>query len=286
MTTALYNPLACNGHGRENAAKLAEVLDEQISFKDIRETKISDIPAEDKIVICGGDGTISHFVNTFGEPERDIYYYPAGSGNDFTRDIGESSVILLNPYLKNLPTVEVKGKSYKVLNGVGYGIDGYCCEVGDEMRAKNPGKEINYTSIAIKGLLFHFKPANATVTVDGKEHKYKKAWLAPAMNGRYYGGGMCIAPEQDRLNAERKLSVVLMYGSGKLKTLMVFPSIFKGEHVKHTEMVEILTGHTIEVKFDRPTALQVDGETIKNVESYVIKSAAVAEKEKELAEAK
>lgn len=286
MTTALYNPLASNGRGRENAAKLAEVLDEQISFKDIRETKISDIPAEDKIVICGGDGTISHLVNTFGEPERDIYYYAAGSGNDFTRDIGETGVILLNPYLKNLPTVEVKGKSYKVLNGVGYGIDGYCCEVGDEQRAKNPGKEINYTSIAIKGLLFHFKPANATVTVDGKEHKFRKVWLAPAMNGRYYGGGMCIAPEQDRLNAERKLSVVVMHGSGKLKTLIVFPSIFKGEHVKHKEMVEILTGHTIEVKFDRPTALQVDGETIKNVESYVIKSAVVAEKEKEFAEVK
>ncbi|MGN0669256.1 MAG: diacylglycerol/lipid kinase family protein [Oscillospiraceae bacterium] len=286
MTTALYNPLASNGRGRENAAKLAEVLDEQISFKDIREAKISDIPAEDKIVICGGDGTISHLVNTIGEPERDIYYYAAGSGNDFTRDIGENGVILLNPYLKNLPTVEVKGKSYKVLNGVGYGIDGYCCEVGDEMRAKNPGKEINYSGIAIKGLLFHFKPANATVTVDGKEHKFKKVWLAPAMNGRYYGGGMCIAPEQDRLNAERKLSVVVMHGSGKLKTLVVFPSIFKGEHVKHTEMVEILTGHTIEVKFDRPTALQVDGETIKNVESYVIKSAAVAEKELEFAEAK
>ena len=286
MTTALYNPLASNGRGRENAAKLAEVLDEQISFKDIRETKISDIPAEDKIVICGGDGTISHLVNTFGEPERDIYYYAAGSGNDFTRDIGETGVILLNPYLKNLPTVEVKGKSYKVLNGVGYGIDGYCCEVGDEQRAKNPGKEINYAGIAIKGLLFHFKPANATVTVDGKEHKFRKVWLAPVMNGRYYGGGMCIAPEQDRLNAERKLSVVVMHGSGKLKTLIVFPSIFKGEHVKHKEMVEILTGHTIEVKFDRPTALQVDGETIKNVESYVIKSSAAAEKAKELAEAK
>lgn len=286
MTIALYNPLASNGRGRENAAKLAEVIDEQISFKDIRETKISDIPAEDKIVICGGDGTISHLVNTFGEPERDIYYYAAGSGNDFTRDIGESGVILLNPYLKNLPTVEVKGKSCKVLNGVGYGIDGYCCEVGDEQRAKNPGKEINYTSIAIKGLLFHFKPANATVTVDGKEHKFKKVWLAPAMNGRYYGGGMCIAPEQDRLNAERKLSVVVMHGSGKLKTLVVFPSIFKGEHVKHKEMVEILTGHTIEVKFDRPTALQVDGETIKNVESYVIRSSVVVENEKEFAEAK
>lgn len=273
MTIVLYNPLANNGRGKENAAKLAEVLDEQITFKDIRDAKLSDFSPEDKLIVCGGDGTLSRLVNRVGDTDREIYYYAVGSGNDFTRDIGENGVILLNPYLKKLPTVEVKGKKFKVLNGVGYGIDGYCCEVGDKMRVKNYGKDINYSSIAIKGLLFHFKPANAVVTVDGKEYKFKKVWLAPTMNGRYYGGGMCVAPAQDRLNPERKLTCVVMYGSNKLKTLMVFPSIFKGEHIKHKEMVEVLTGRTIEVKFDRPTALQVDGETISDVESYIIRSA-------------
>lgn len=273
MTIVLYNPLANNGRGKENAAKLAEVLDEQITFKDIRDAKLSDFSPEDKLIVCGGDGTLSRLVNRVGDTDREIYYYAVGSGNDFTRDIGENGVILLNPYLKKLPTVEVKGKKYKVLNGVGYGIDGYCCEVGDKMRVKNYGKDINYSSIAIKGLLFHFKPSNAVVTVDGKEYKFKKVWLAPTMNGRYYGGGMCVAPAQDRLNPERKLTCVVMYGSNKFKTLMVFPSIFKGEHIKHKEMVEVLTGHTIEVKFDRPTALQVDGETISDVESYIIRSA-------------
>ena len=34
--------------------------------------------------------------------------------------------------------------------------------------------KINYTGIAIKGLLFNFKPKNATVTVDGIRHEYKK----------------------------------------------------------------------------------------------------------------
>lgn len=280
MTIVLYNPLANNGRGKENAAKLAEVLDEQITFKDIRDAKISDFSPEDKLIVCGGDGTLSRLVNRVGDTDREIYYYAVGSGNDFTRDIGENGVILLNPYLKKLPTVEVKGKKYKVLNGVGYGIDGYCCEVGDKMRVKNYGKDINYSSIAIKGLLFHFKPTNAVVTVDGKEYKFKKVWLAPTMNGRYYGGGMCVAPAQDRLNPERKLTCVVMYGSNKFKTLMVFPSIFKGEHIKHKEMVEVLTGHTIEVKFDRPTALQVDGETISDVESYIIRSAGVAEEKK------
>ena len=56
---------------------------------------------------------------------------------------------------------------------------------------------------------------------------------------------------------------------------MVFPSIFKGEHVNHKEMVEVLTGKEITVKFDAPTALQIDGETVKNVTEYTVKSAAV-----------
>ena len=124
------------------------------------------------------------------------------------------------------------------------------------------------------------------VTVDGETRTFDHVWLAPAMKGRYYGGGMMIAPGQLRGAADGRLTVVVLHCRSKLKTLIAFPGIFKGEHVKHTEMVEILTGHTIEVKFDRPTALQVDGETIKNVESYVIKSAAVAGKELEFAEAK
>ena len=165
--------------------------------------------------------------------------------------------------------MEAGGHTYRFLNGVGYGIDGYCCEKGDALRDAG-GKKINYTAIAIKGLLFHYKPANAVVTVDGVQHEFRKVWLAPTMNGRFYGGGMMVTPDQHRGNAEGKVSVCVMHGSGKIKTLAVFPSIFKGGHVKHTEMVEILTGHDIEVRFDRPCALQIDGETIRNVTSYSV----------------
>ena len=51
------------------------------------------------------------------------------------------------------------------INGIGYGIEGYCCEEGDKIRATSD-KPVNYTAIAIKGLLYKFKPRNATVTVD------------------------------------------------------------------------------------------------------------------------
>ena len=40
------------------------------------------------------------------------------------------------------------------------------------------------------------------------------------------------------------------------------------EHVKHTECVEVIEGSNITVKFNRPTALQIDGETILGVTEY------------------
>ncbi len=173
--------------------------------------------------------------------------------------------------------VKVDGKKLKFVNGIGYGIDGYCCEKGDILR-KRSTKRVNYTAIAIKGLLGGYKPVDAAVRVDGKEYRFKKVWLAPTMNGRYYGGGMNVTPQQDRLDPERKLSVAVIFGSGKLKTLTVFPSIFEGKHIEHTEMVSILRGYEIQVKFDRPTALQVDGETFSGVTSYIARSSALLPK--------
>ena len=282
----LYNPKAGNGRGKEGAEKLKDILHNgELTFTDM--TGITDtaafqrsLGADDKLVICGGDGTLNRFINDFDPScmSNEIYYYATGSGNDFLRDIVGASPdapVLIDDYIKDLPTVTVQGKTYKFLNGIGYGIDGYCCEVGDRLREQGDSK-INYTGIAIKGLLFHYKPRDAVITVDGINCPYKKVWLAPTMNGRYYGGGMEIAPAQDRLNPDRRVSVVVMHCASKLKTLSVFPSIFKGEHVKHDEMVTVLTGHDIQVEFDRPTALQIDGETISGVRGYHVRSAAEA----------
>ena len=286
MYHILYNPLSGSGKGGERVQSLRELLrDKELNFCDIREIRdyaefFAGIPAEDALVIAGGDGTLNKFANfTDGLTyPANLYYYAMGSGNDFRQDVapGENGLIPLAEYLRDLPTVTVNGKSYRFLNGIGYGIDGYCCEVGDQL-AKKSDKPINYAGIAIKGLLFHYKPTNATVTVDGVTKSFGKVWLAPTMNGRYYDGGMNIAPAQDRLNRERTVSTVVLYGSGKLKTLIVFPSIFKGEHVKHTEMVSVMTGHEMTVKFDRPVALQIDGELVLNVTEYTVRSAAKSE---------
>lgn len=274
----LYNPLAGNGSAQEDAKLLQMVLDEDLEFYDM--TRITNYAAflsgmkkDDYLVIVGGDGTLNRFVNdTNGiDISPEVLYFPSGSGNDFARDIGTNgNPVVITQYLKNLPNVEVNGKRYRFINGVGFGIDGYCCQVGDELK-KIPGKKVNYAAIAAKGLLFHFAARNAKVTVDGKEYAYKKVWIAPTMHGHYYGGGMIPTPEQDRSSGA--LSLMLFHSAGRFRTLCVFPSIFKGTHVKHKNMVAVHTGHEITVEFDRPTPLQIDGETILDVTQYTARAA-------------
>lgn len=280
MTYILYNTHAGNQHITEELESLISSFPGDSIKKDVvsidYRTFIPTLTKEDTVILCGGDGTINHFVNdTEGlDVLCDVLYYPAGTGNDFANDIGcaaHDKPIPIKQYLENLPLAEVKGKTYRFLNNVGFGIDGYCCEVGDMMKAKSD-KAVNYTAIAIKGLLFHYHPTNATVIVDGKKYEYKKVWIAPTMKGRYYGGGMNAAPAQDRNDPDGKLSIMILHGSSKLQTLMIFPSIFKGEHIKKEKYVTIHTGHEISVSFDRPTALQIDGETILGVTEYSVKS--------------
>ena len=273
----LYNPLAGNGTAEDSINHLphdpsAEIVKCDVTKVDSYKDFFSDLDAEDVVILCGGDGTLNHFINeTDGvDLPSDVLYFPAGSGNDFLTDVEktkEDAPFSIKEYIKDLPTVTVKGKTYRFINNVGFGIDGYCCEVGDQKKAEST-KKVDYTSIAINGLLFHYKPTNATIIVDGTEYHFKKVWLAPTMKGRFYGGGMMACPKQDRMNPDGELSVLLFYGGGRIRTLIAFPSIFKGKHVKHKKMVKILTGKNITVKFDGPRAVQIDGETILGVTEY------------------
>ena len=272
----LYNPLAGHGSFADKLNDLKKHLDGECIDFDVTKLDgyadlLTKLEADDEIILCGGDGTINKFVNSVEveEIKNDILYYACGSGNDFLNDIegqtGEKP-FKVNKYLVNLPSVIVNGKKYRFVNGVGYGIDGYCCEVGDKLKAES--KAVDYTAIAIKGLLFHFKPRNASVIVDGKAYEFKKVWIAPTMNGRCYGGGMKPTPNQDRLNNE-KLSLMVFHRTTAIQTLLIFPSLFKGEHIKHKKHVTVIEGKNIKVKFDKPCALQIDGETIPNVTSYI-----------------
>lgn len=265
MKYYLYNPLANNGILKYSIG--AELID---ATKTDYPEFFSGLKEEDEVVLVGGDGTINYLINHVDTDalKNNVYLYGNGTGNDFLYDIGDKPghEVLLNKYLKNLPVAKVKGKDYKFINNMSFGIDGYCCEEADRIKEKKPNKEINYTAIAIKGLLYAFKPCTAWIEVDGREYTYDNVWLAPSMKGRYCGGGMMLAPGQDRFSG--KLTVVVYTCPSKLKSLARFPRIFKGTHVELTDMVKIIEGNKVYVKFSRPCAVQIDGETILDVTEY------------------
>ena len=279
----LYNPIT-KGATYENAQTIQAEFPEgdEFVYQDVTQVEdlyeyLCSVEQDADVVLLGGDGTIHHAANVLAGKDlpTELYYNPRGSGNDFFTDVkgeNQGNVISLNKYLKDLPTVTIDGKKTRFINGIGFGIDGYCCEEGDRQRAQGVEK-INYAGIAIKGLFFHFKQRNAVINVDGKEYKINNVWLAPTMIGRYYGGGMEVAPAQNRLNENKELTLVLLHTRSKLHGLIVFPNLFKGTHVNNKKAVSVFTGKNITVTFDRPTPLQIDGETVPNVTSYTATAA-------------
>lgn len=289
MIHILYNPKSNCGKDFDNV--LANVKDyfkgNEISTVDL--TKTDDIKSlfesfasSDDVVIVGGDGTLNVLCNKLlgYEIKNRVFFFKAGTGNDFLRDVlgedSKSQVIQINEYIDNLPVVTVKGKQYVFINNVGYGIDGKVCTAAESMREKGK-KDINYTTLAIKLLLTSYKSNGAKVTVDGKTEHFKRVWLSPIMNGLFYGGGMMPAPKQDRKGVD--ISCCVVHSTNALQTLILFPSLFKGEHIKKEKKVKVMSGKEIKVEFDKPQDVQIDGEIIRDVmEISAVKYASAKER--------
>lgn len=277
MNYILYNPKSGN---KENPNR-KELLQKELGLEEATPLSVleldfnkflASLTKDDKVYICGGDGTINKACNILYGKELicPIYYHANGTGNDFANDVKnemENGLFYLNDHVKSLPRVLVNGEQLRFVNGIGFGIDGEACRVADEKTAKG-ATEVNYTSISINLLLFHYKKPKATVEIDGKTYQFKNVWLAASMKGKYYGGGMMVAPKQNRYNDE--LTFVCIHRRSRLGTLIAFPSLFKGEHVNKKGFATTLTGKHIKVTFSHPTSLQVDGETKLNVTSYEV----------------
>lgn len=281
--TVLYNPHSGGGKGLATAKEVEQLMGENnYSYIDI--TAITDfnefltsLPVNTDIILTGGDGTLNSFINKISDTEikNKVYFYASGSGNDFARDINfkkRTKPICINEYIKNLPSAQIGGKTYKFINCIGSGMDGYCCGEVERLRALSK-KRANYLFAAIKALTYAYKPSTASVNVDGKEYTFKNTWLVPTMNGRYFGGGFMAAPKQNRLNAEHSLSVVAMHSKNILKIIIAFLLIMIGKHTILKSMITVIEGHKISVKLDRKATLQIDGETIPNISDYTITSA-------------
>ena len=278
----LYNPVCYYGQGEKEAYKISgHLYSDILDFYDM--TKIEDYRAlisgfeeDSRIVICGGDGTLHRFANDTRSIEirQEIYYYATGAGTDFMTDIGGKRMdppVNITKYMRNLPVATVNGKEYVFINNVGMGLDGYCTHEADKQLAAGV-QNVNFSKIAILGILGRFKRFNISVTVNGNTRTFKRVLISTTMQGRYYGGGMMPTPDQNRLNSDHHVSVIVMFNCRIINTFMAFPGFFKGTHLNHHNICKAFTGHEVRVVADRPMMVQLDGETIPDVTEYSIRT--------------
>lgn len=277
MNYLLFNPKSNNSNNDIN------VVDRSMGERELVKINLLDIDVKefirsvndkDNVFLCGGDGTISRFANnTYGfDIPCPVYIIRSGTGNDFCRDIDAPEMRSpdVREYFKNLPVVSINGKDMRFINGIGYGVDGVVCEEADKLKERTD-KKINYLMIAMQLILYKYKRPDARVIIDGVEMHYKKVWIASAMKGRFYGGGMMVAPNQDRTSG--KLGGMIFHGGTRAKVLSVLPTIYKGEHVRYKKIVDMYECDDIYVEYSIPTALQIDGETVVGVTSYRARTA-------------
>ena len=292
MNYFLYNPKSNNDNNELNI--ITEDGDNrQVAMKiclldlDVKHfaTQLCD---SDRVFICGGDGTLHHFANNaYGiEFPCPLYVIRSGTGNDFLNDIGQkdnSNLVDIREFIRDLPESCINGEvTRKFINGVGFGLDGEVCLGVDEFKKKNPKKKASYTLVALKLLMLTYKRPNGRVTVDGVTREYNDIWAVSTMKGKYYGGGLMIAPTQERSSG--KISVMVMHGGTRAKALTLFAGLNKGSHIKCKKIVEIIEGDEVLVEFDAPSALQIDGEVYLDVTKYSARTGHTAANDTEAAQ--
>ena len=90
------------------------------------------------------------------------------------------------------------------------------------------------------------------------------------MKGKYFGGGMMIAPMQDRYADDDSLTIVVAHDLSKFRIITLFLSIFKGNHIKYKKNVTIIKCKKANVKFERPCIMQIDGEAMIDVQEFSV----------------
>ena len=272
MNCILYNPLSNNGQGTQGLDAVIAAAERRHPGQTPRLVDVTKedeaavllgLGPEDEAIVCGGDGTLHYLINALdgAVPAAAVYLWRMGTGNDFIRDLGaagEEQMVPLSPYIRGLPRGETERGVRRFLNNVSFGLDGQVCELGEQEKQRL-GRPINYVHLTVRLALRDFKPVNASVTVDGETRHYERVWVASAFNGRYVGGGVKLAPDQDRTGDE--LCCVVLHGMGRVMALLNMAKALQGEHVKMRQC-DVRFGHEITVTADRPVALNMDGEPL------------------------
>lgn len=226
-------------------------------------------------VICvGGDGTLNEVLNGYMRHAQSVRcgvrvgFIPNGTGCDFIKTVripGDIRKAVAVIAANNACAVDVGRLHYKdhgqrtrcryFHNITSFGLGG---EVAQRVNrtAKPFGPFVSFIWATLISV-FQYGQKKIYLTVDEHFERTCTVWNVAVSNGRYHGGGMCVAP--DACVHDGLFHVTVIGGLSFPQVFLNLPRLYNGRILQIKKVVSV-TGKRIEAFSPQSVLLEVDGE--------------------------
>jgi len=270
----ILNPIAGGGRLKLDWPAAARALRRHFGDFELRETQASgdaerlaiDLAADgfDLVIAAGGDGTASEAADGLlqaaeeGMDGAEFALIPCGTGVDFARGLGLPRDV--DAVVKHI--AEAKGRkidagrisyvddrgalaSRHFVNIASLGLSGVTDRAvnGDKRKGMVPARALFYWRTVAEFLRYRFQ--DVRITIDDAEPIEARMALVAVANGKFFGGGMMIAP--DAVLDDGRFEIVILRAAGKLGLIRDIRLVYGGQHRNHPA-VTILRGSKVTVE--------------------------------------
>jgi YegS/Rv2252/BmrU family lipid kinase len=254
----VVNPQSQNGALGRRWPELAGVIRRELPFDEVRTRGPGDATrltrealagGADRVVAIGGDGTINEVINGFFEGDKlvragaQLGVLPFGTGGDFRksihmpRDPSAAARILARGRTRRIDVglLELTGHdghptTRVFANIASFGISGLVDQLVNTTTKALGGRISFMIATARAGL--RYKNQRVRLVFDGAEDAAVEATIntVAVANGRYFGGGMYIAPKAELDDGQ--FDVVVLGDLSPVDMIVNGPRIYSGTHLK------------------------------------------------------
>ena len=224
---------------------------------------IEEFTPQDRLLILGGDGTLSKTLTSW-PAQLPFAYYPTGSGNDFAKSL---SIHKLDQVMKALLTD--KKESIFVLDSplgvvvntmdIGFAVQVISYATNSSLKTflnKIKLGKLTYLICAIRSLLSH-QAFDLTLEVDGRRETIRNLFFFSTANNTYFGGGIMIWPESRA--SQKQMDLVYIENAPLYQRILALLDLLLQRH-QQSIYLKHLTGEKVSIILDKPILLQLDGE--------------------------
>ena len=262
----IYNPAAGRGrakhHAREVEQNLRSLGADVDAYASTSPADLTRAAAEssgsgyDRVVVCGGDGTLNLALRNFDLARGTLALVPLGSGDDFARvngiprSVSEACRIAVDGIVREVDVALANNLRYAGVAGLGF--DSEVARYANE-RVKHLRGSAVYL-YAILRVLPSFRPRR--VRIDGRDEEIMFSVFG---NSPQYGGGIRITP--GALLDDAQLDACIVHRTSRFQLLKTLPRAYNGTHVK-SAFVEMRRAREFHVESESAMDVYADGEPL------------------------